>query len=54
MKFDTRNPKLEINSKLEDRRIAGRLNYIQMATFEISNFGFGISFGFRASNFELL
>lgn len=54
MKFEIRNSKLETNSKLEDRRIAGRFNYIQIATFDISNFGFGIFFGFRTSIFDLL
>jgi hypothetical protein len=54
VKFETRNPKLKTNSKLEDRRSAALVNYFQKMSLDISNFGFGVCFELRTSNFELL
>jgi hypothetical protein len=54
VKLETRNPKLETNSKLEARSSATLVNYFERASFDISNFGFGVCFELRISNFEFI
>jgi hypothetical protein len=54
MKFETRNPKLETNSKLEKQEAVIVLIDGGGGAIGNSNFGFRICFELRTSNFELL